>query len=122
MKQRFKILTQNISADNQKVMISGVEINDLSYNLQLNLTDEIISTEIPIIDNEEIFIESNIDNKYLDLYPSTMIQVNDDDIEEKDGIKIIKKCKLLGISLNSNPNVDSSIKSLRQQIGFKDGK
>ena len=114
---RFKILTENFSkADNQKINMSGVLIEDLSFPIQIDFGDEMIGSMIPIIQGNEMFFEGNIEDKYLDLYPSVMISAHEDDITEENGIKIITRCKMIGFSLCSGPNVDKTIGTLREQI------
>ena len=114
---RFKILTENFSKeDNQKINMSGVLIEELSFPIQIDFGDEKIGDIIPIIQENEMYFEDEIEDKYLDLYPSVMISVEEDDITKENGIKIINKCKMIGFSLCSGPNVDKTIGILREQI------
>lgn len=123
MKKKIKILTERFTADGQKIDLKGIEIKDKSFKLKKDfLHEETFDTVIPFIEGNEMFIELDVKEEHLGLYPSVAIRANTVDIKNDDGyFKIIKKCELVMISLCSGPNVDKTIQSLREQIKENNG-
>lgn len=119
MKHKIKILTENFTSDGQKIDLSKISIKDISFGLTIDYSDDCVGNVIPYLEGNEMFIDTEIKEEHLDLFPSVMIKVDLKDIEDKEGVKYIKKCELIGISFCSGENVDRTIQSLREQINNK---
>ena len=119
MRHKIKILTEDFTSDGQKIDLSKISIDDISFGVTIDHSDDCIGNVIPYLEGNAMFIDTEIKEEHLDLFPSVMIKADLKDIEHKEGVKYIKKCELIGISFCSGENVDRTIQSLREQINNK---
>ena len=112
---KFIIESGEIDSGNNIVMVDGVEFkNHTPVSLNFDM-DKIICLADVFKENGVIMAEADIDEEYFDLYPATGIQGLEENINESGGLTW-NKTKLHHIGLCVGKNVDTRIKSIREQI------
>lgn len=114
MKVRFVAERGNKGDDNVEVDLSGIKNLPKFVIITAEDFTTAIGTGKVFIDNSELKVEADLREQEFHLYPTIGFESL---VEENiNGFVIIRESELHTVSLQSNPNTDSQIKTIMEQI------
>ena len=114
MRIKVKVVIEkgNYDSNGNVIMLDGLIIP----NMDIPVTKKFEATEVlananVFKENGVLMAEFEIEDKFLNAYPSVGVTLLEHHIDEK-GINVIDKCELFAVGISATPNADLSIPKL----------
>lgn len=113
MKTKILIEAGYKGIDLQQIDVNGIDVSkEVPLTKNFNRKD-ILGMVKPYIEDNKVYIDADIDESKIGLYPAIGFMAHECEVEEINGIRYIKSLKLYEVSLCNWPNCDPNIEPIK---------